>query len=192
VPPELELASNPAQQLAQVASIPAPDSSLQEPATFDDAPTGNPVYRRYEDAAPMPRPLPRWDEVSPQPEVMQPPSQALEAATTANVAANTAPAAGVEPASPAWSALQTVPDGIFMLPVEQLQSQLSSAGLEWVNSDAEKIRAAQELMAQEVHPVHTPRERKPAEVAEAGPLIMVETRKDLRQVKLPFESSVEA
>jgi ribonuclease E len=35
--------------------------------------------------------------------------------------------------------------------------------------------------------VHVPRERKPVVVVDEGPLILVETRKDLSQVKLPFE-----
>jgi ribonuclease E len=32
-----------------------------------------------------------------------------------------------------------------------------------------------------------PRERKPPLVLDEGPLVLVETRKDLNQVKLPFE-----
>ena len=37
-------------------------------------------------------------------------------------------------------------------------------------------------------PVHTPRER-PAQVQlDEGPLVLVETRKDLSQVKLPFDA----
>jgi ribonuclease E len=94
--------------------------------------------------------------------------------------------------SPWSTALQTTSGGIFVLPVAQLQSELLSAGLEWVNSDAHKIRAAQELMAQEAPASHVPRERKPLARAADGPLIMVETRKDLRHVKLPFEVSAGA
>jgi ribonuclease E len=32
-----------------------------------------------------------------------------------------------------------------------------------------------------------PRERKPLVVIDEGPLVLVETRKDLSQLKLPFE-----
>jgi ribonuclease E len=37
--------------------------------------------------------------------------------------------------------------------------------------------------------VHVPRERKPMVVLDEGPLILVETRKDLSQIKLPFENA---
>ena len=77
----------------------------------------------------------------------------------------------------------------FVLPIDSLQALASSAGLEWVNSDAEKIRAVQEAIAAEPKPVHVPRERKPVVVLDEGPLVLVETRKDLSQIKLPFEES---
>ncbi|MBI5259478.1 MAG: Rne/Rng family ribonuclease [Burkholderiales bacterium] len=75
----------------------------------------------------------------------------------------------------------------FVLPLEQLKGIAEGAGLQWVNSDADKIRAAQEAMAQEPPPVHVPRERKPIVQVDEGPLVLVETRKDLSQLKLPFE-----
>jgi ribonuclease E len=75
----------------------------------------------------------------------------------------------------------------FVLDTAQLQSVATSAGLEWVNSDADKIRAAQEAMAREPKPVHVPREPKPVVAIDEGPLVLVETRKDLSQVRLPFE-----
>lgn len=73
--------------------------------------------------------------------------------------------------------------------MNDLQSIAQSAGLQWVNSDADKIRAVQEAIAAEPKPVHVPRERKPAVVLDEGPLILVETRKDLSQIKLPFENA---
>jgi ribonuclease E len=73
------------------------------------------------------------------------------------------------------------------LPTEALQSLASSVGLEWVNSDAEKIRAAQEAMSHQPKPIHVPREPKPVVLVDDGPLVLVETRKDLSQMKLPFE-----
>ena len=42
-------------------------------------------------------------------------------------------------------------------------------------------------MAAEPKPVHVPRERQPVVVIDEGPLVLVETRKDLSQFKLPFE-----
>lgn len=68
-----------------------------------------------------------------------------------------------------------------------LQAVAEAAGLQWVNSDADKIRAVQAAMTDAPAPVHVPRERKPVEAVDASPLVMVETRKDLSQVKLPFE-----
>ncbi len=76
----------------------------------------------------------------------------------------------------------------FVLETDALQAVAESAGLQWVNSDAEKIRAAQEAMAQEPPPVHVPREPKPVVAVDEGPLVLVETRRDLSQVKLPFET----
>ena len=80
----------------------------------------------------------------------------------------------------------------FELPTDELQAVASAAGLQWVNSDADKIRAVQEAMANEPKPVHVPREPKPVEVADEGPLVLVETRKDLSQFKLPFETAAHA
>jgi ribonuclease E len=74
-----------------------------------------------------------------------------------------------------------------VLPTDSLQAVAEAAGLQWVNSDAEKIRAVQSAMAETPAPTHVPRERKPAQVSNDGPLVLVETRKDLSQVKLPFE-----
>ena len=75
----------------------------------------------------------------------------------------------------------------FVLPMEALADLAKSAGLEWINSDADKIRVVQEIIANEPKPVRVPRERKPALVLDEGPLILVETRKDLNQVQLPFD-----
>jgi ribonuclease E len=56
-----------------------------------------------------------------------------------------------------------------------------------VNSDADKIRAVQETIAAEPKPVHVPRERPPLVALDEGPLVLVETRKDLSQLDLPFD-----
>lgn len=77
----------------------------------------------------------------------------------------------------------------YTLPLSDLQALAQGVGLEWVNSDADRVRAVQEAIANEPKPVHVPRERKPAVVLDEGPLILVETRKDLNQVTLPFETN---
>jgi ribonuclease E len=75
----------------------------------------------------------------------------------------------------------------YELPLNALLGVAEAAGLQWVNSDAAKIQAVKEAMANEPKPVHVPRERKPVVLADEGPLVLVETRKDLSQLKLPFE-----
>jgi ribonuclease E len=80
----------------------------------------------------------------------------------------------------------------FELPITELEALAQGAGLQWVGSDAEKIRAVQEAMAREPKPVHVPREPKPPVVIDEGPLVLVETRKDLSQIKLPFETGATA
>ncbi|GAA0751668.1 Rne/Rng family ribonuclease [Ideonella azotifigens] len=77
----------------------------------------------------------------------------------------------------------------FELPMDDLQRIAEGAGLTWVNSDVDKIQAAQAAIAAEPKPVHVPRERPPLVVADEGPLVLVETRKDLNQVHLPFDAS---
>ena len=77
----------------------------------------------------------------------------------------------------------------FVLPVNDLQAVVEAGGLQWVGSDAEKVRAVQAAMAAEPPPVRVPRERKPVVVVDDGPLVLVETRKDLSQIKLPFETA---
>jgi ribonuclease E len=65
------------------------------------------------------------------------------------------------------------------------------SGLQWVNSDADKIAAVKAAIAAEPKPVHAPRERPPLVVIDEGPLVLVETRRDLRELKLPFETMTE-
>ena len=77
----------------------------------------------------------------------------------------------------------------FNLPIDDLHGIAQAAGLQWVTSDADKIRAAQAAIDNEPKPTHVPRERKPVEITDDGPLILVETRKDLSQITLPFESA---
>jgi len=72
--------------------------------------------------------------------------------------------------------------------MDALHALATEVGLQWVNSDADKIRAAQDAIANAPRPVHVPRERKPVAMLDDGPLILVETRKDLSQVTLPFDN----
>ncbi len=83
--------------------------------------------------------------------------------------------------------MQSLPQvASYALPLESLQQVAHTSGLVWVNSDADKIAAVQAAIAAEPKPVHVPRERPPAVVLNEGPLVLVETRKDLKDMNLPF------
>jgi ribonuclease E len=117
-----------------------------------------------------------------------------------NVEATVAEAAVAPPADTAVEAAPAVapvaavrPQPVMVprydLPLSSLNELAASAGLEWVQSDADKVRAAQELIASTPQPIHVPRERKPVVALDDGPLVLVETRKDLSQITLPFEAA---
>jgi ribonuclease E len=94
-------------------------------------------------------------------------------------------------AVPAPVPVAPTPVPAFELPLDTLADVAQRAGLEWVNSDAAKVRAVQEQIAAEPARAHAPREIKPPVAVDEGPLVLVETRKDLSQVKLPFEAAAE-
>ena len=107
-------------------------------------------------------------------DVAQPPVEAPVAA---------APAPNVPSRAP--TAVQAVPR--FELPLNELAQLADGAGLHWVHSDADKVTAVQQAIAAEPKPMHVPRERKAAALSDEGPLVLVETRKDLSELVLPFE-----
>ena len=124
------------------------------------------------------------------------PSTAVEPAAAAPVAAEPAPAVQAEPvvrAEPVQAPLVAQqPVQPYVLPVDSLQRVAEKSGLQWVSSNADKIRDAQAAMAAEPKAVHVPRERPPLVTSDDGPLVLVETRKDLSQLKLPFEAAAAA
>ncbi len=77
----------------------------------------------------------------------------------------------------------------YALDLEALSRIAQESGLQWVNSDAQRVAQIQAAIAAEPKPVHVPREPKPVVQFDEGPLVLVETRKDLRDVKLPFEEN---
>ena len=101
-----------------------------------------------------------------------------------------APVAAPQAAAPVAAGLPQIAS--FTLPVDALHGIARESGLEWVNSDAEKIAAVQAAIAAEPKPVHVPRERPAPVVLDEGPLVLVETRRDLRDMTLPFEQSSNA
>jgi ribonuclease E len=95
-----------------------------------------------------------------------------------------APTATVQPASKGMPKVQS-----FDLPLESLMEVAKTSGLQWINSNAERIATVQAAIASEPKPVHVPRERPAPVVLSDKPLVLVETKKDLRNLTLPFEEA---
>jgi len=149
-------------------------------------------------AAPVEAPAPAVADVVPAPAPVAQAEVAVAAQEAAPVAAvaPVAPAAPVAAApvvaAPAPVAAEPAKAGLpaiasYSLPLDALHQIASTAGLQWINSDADKIAAVQAAIAAEPKPVHVPRERQPVVQIDQGPLILVETRKDLTDLVLPFE-----
>jgi ribonuclease E len=77
----------------------------------------------------------------------------------------------------------------YVLPLESLAGIAQQSGLTWVNSDTEKVAAVQAAIAAEPKPARVPRERPAAVKLEDHPLVLVETRIDLKDIALPFENT---
>ncbi|QTD43879.1 Rne/Rng family ribonuclease [Ottowia testudinis] len=112
-----------------------------------------------------------------------------QAPTATQIIANSAIAPTIAPAAaPATPPANGLPKVMpFSLPLGELETLAQAAGLQWVNSDADKVATVQAAIAAEPRPIHVPRERPPLIALDDGPLVLVETRKDLCQVTLPFE-----
>lgn len=122
-------------------------------------------------------------EAAPAVEMTEPVAAPVAAAAEVEVEQVAAPVAQAEVAS-------TMPHiQAYTLPLASLQQLARDAGLEWVNSDADKVAAVQAAIAAEPKPVRIPRERPPVVILDEGPLVLVETRKDLSAMVLPFEES---
>lgn len=88
------------------------------------------------------------------------------------------------------SAIQGLPKvQSFDLPVDSLNQVAQTAGLAWVNSDPEKAAAVKAAIAAEPKPIHVPRERPAGAQLDSSPLVLVETKRDLRNMTLPFEQN---
>jgi ribonuclease E len=106
---------------------------------------------------------------------------------------NEAPVVAVEPVAtpvappPQSTGMPKV--STFALPTQALEQVAQGSGLQWVNSDASRIAAVQAAIAAEPKPVHIPRVRPTPVVLDQSPLVLVETKRDLRDMTLPFEQS---
>jgi ribonuclease E len=77
----------------------------------------------------------------------------------------------------------------YALPQDDLIQVAQSSGLQWVNTNADSVAKVQAAIAAEAQPVHVPRERPASVSIDAGPLVLVETKRDLRNMTLPFEET---
>jgi ribonuclease E len=125
-------------------------------------------------------------------------THAIEAAPSAAPAVEATPAVSAEPVAGAASAPVEAASAVTEvvqrpaameaaatpsprangLSATDLKPMLESAGLVWVSTDADKLRAAQEAAAHTPAPVRVPRERKPLPPADHTPMQQIETRKD--------------
>ena len=103
------------------------------------------------------------------------------------VAPRPAPVVAQAPAAAPAAARALPKVQAYALSIDELQQVAQASGLEWVNSDQQKVAQVQAAIAAEPKPIHVPREPQPPVVIDEGPLVLVETRKDLRNMTLPFE-----
>ncbi len=153
-----------AKPAAEPAKVDAPAAAVADSATAETSPAA-PAPVAPADTAPTLAPAPATEPAAPGP------------VAEAMPVAQSAPAAGSK-ALPAVAR--------YALPIDNLQKVAQDSGLVWVNSDAQKIAAVQAAIEAEPKPVRIPRERPPAVVLNEGPLVLVETRKDLNQLNVPF------
>ncbi|KAF1015470.1 MAG: Rne/Rng family ribonuclease [Burkholderia sp.] len=114
------------------------------------------------------------EEASPEVELMVHVVPAAEPVVITTPAPVEAAATAVEP-EPARSI--SVPQVLAAVPTAaSIEAALDAAGLIWVNTDAEKLRAAQEATAQIVPQARAPRERKALPPVDPTPMQQVETR----------------
>ena len=116
------------------------------------------------------------------------PQQAPAEHTAAEPAAMpvSAPVAAAPSAAPVAS--KRMPSiGSYTLAVDAMSAVAAGSGLTWVNSDVDKIAQAQAAIAAEPKPIHVPRGRVAAVVEDHGPLVLVETKRDLSQMAMPFD-----
>jgi ribonuclease E len=199
---------DPAAEPAEEQTANAEASLVQPDPLNEDSPHETPVRSYFsQPAAPVARTHEAAAAVQETPPVLvqalatEPATAAAEAppapavATPAPVAAVAAPARvaprAMAPAAPVAAAApaQGLPKvQAYTLSIEAMNQVAQTSGLQWVNSDAAKVAQVQAAIAAESKPVHVPREPQPVVLPDTGPLVLVETRKDLRNMPLPFES----
>ena len=164
-------------------SVPAASSQPEAVVTAPTTPAPAPIATETAPELESLPPIMATQEVAPAVVVAAPAPVAVVAAVA--VAAPVAAA----PAAPAKTMPAVQP---FALPLDELAQVAESSGLQWVQSDASKVAMVQSAIAATPKPVHVPRERAPLPVLNDQPLVLVETKRDLRDQKLPFEQAEQA
>ena len=155
------------EQTAESAAAPAGSEQNQAPAMEERAPVATEFIASAVAPAAAPAPAPAY---------------------TAPVAVAAAPVATPVPVpAPATASIMLPKVQAYALHLQDLAQVAESSGLQWVNSDAAKIAEAQAAIAAEMKPAHVPRERPPLAVSDEGPLVLVETKRNLGSMTLPFE-----
>ncbi|MFL9892726.1 Rne/Rng family ribonuclease [Paraburkholderia sp. RL17-381-BIF-C] len=164
-------------EAAQAAPAVSETVSLVEPVARFEAPAQpqveTPVLASPVEAQAAPAPV---ETAAPVAAVEAPAAQPVlhaEIAETQPVVAAVEPTV-IEPA-PVAVAPQAPRHGAVS--AEALKPVLEQAGLVWVNTDADKLRAAQEAAAQTVKPARVVRERKSLPPLDSAPMQQVETGK---------------
>ncbi|WP_431107424.1 Rne/Rng family ribonuclease [Variovorax paradoxus] len=158
------------------AAMPEEEARAPAPRSYFDRPAAAP--------APVAAPVAPAQAVAPV-EVVAPAANFAPAPVVAAIAVEKS--TGSKPAANGRALLPKVQP--FELPLNELAQIAESSGLQWVNSDAERIAQARAAIAAEPKPVHVPRERPPAITLDEGPLVLVETRRELSAMTLPFEKA---
>ncbi|MFC0398650.1 Rne/Rng family ribonuclease [Paraburkholderia rhizosphaerae] len=172
-------AAEPTPALAVQADVEPSRTDLQRaaaaPASFEPVAQPQPVTPAAEPApqAEAPRTV-AFETVEPAKTVEPQPYPAAAPEAVATPAEAPAPAPVATPQAARANGVHTA---TTRLSPEDLQPMLASAGLVWVNTDADKLRAAQDAAAQVVPPARVPRERKPLPPVDTTPMQQVETLK---------------
>ncbi|WP_341314717.1 Rne/Rng family ribonuclease [Paraburkholderia sp. IMGN_8] len=187
VEPVVQAAAVAPVEAAQATQVASETVSLVEPAHVDapvaapvetrvEAPVAAPVVEAQAAPAPVVAPAPAAVVEAVEAPAVQPAPQA-EIVEPQPVVAAVAPAAEPAVVEPAPVAAAPQAPRKSYVSEESLQPVLEQAGLVWVNTDANKLRAAQEAAAQTTKPARVVRERKPLPPLDSAPMQQVETGK---------------
>jgi len=121
-----------------------------------------------------------------------PPKGTVAAVTEQSGAPTPAPVPAIQESAPSAETMPVaapqpavVPK--YTLPITELEQIAQQSGLIWIRSDADKVAAVQAQIAAQPLPVHVARERPPVVPLDDRPLVLVETKRDLRATTLAFE-----